>query len=165
MQSVVRMTRPSPAAAVMAAVVGTRLPILLLGAIAVTLVGTVPPPAAEAAWRVSTHELTNMLARWDTFFYYSIAQHGYRWTPDLFQHENVVFFPLYALCMRWGGAALGGHPLLAGLLVSLGAFAGAMALLYRLALIEVGDEYAWRVILLISTFPYALYYSAVYTES
>ena len=67
------MARPSPTAVVAGAVLGTRLPILLLGAIAVTIVGTVPPPAAEAVWRVSSHELTNMLARWDTFFYYSIA--------------------------------------------------------------------------------------------
>ena len=85
--------------------------------------------------------------------------------PSVFRHYNVVFFPLYALLMRWGGAALGGHPLLAGLIVSLAAFSGALVLLYRLALLELGEDYAWRVVLLISTFPYALYFSAVYTES
>src|SRR5258707_10217231 len=66
MQSVVRKARPSPAVVAAIAVLGTRLPVLLIGALAVTLVGTVPPPAAEAIWRVSSHELTNMLARWDT---------------------------------------------------------------------------------------------------
>ena len=106
-----------------------------------------------------------MLARWDTFFYYTIATDGYSWNPAVVRHENVVFFPLYPILMRWGGAALGGHPLLAGLIVSLTAFAGAMLLLYRLALLELGEEHAWRVLLLISTFPYAVYYSAVYTES
>src|SRR5450759_4878989 len=95
MRSVVRMTRPSPTAVVVGAVLGTRLPVLLLGALAVTIVGTVPPPAAEALWRVSTHEVTNMLARWDTFYYYSIATDGYSWDPAIFRHENVVFFPLY----------------------------------------------------------------------
>ena len=135
---------------VAAAVLGTRLPVLLLGALAVTIVGTVPPPAAEALWRVSPHELTNLLARWDTFFYYSIATGGYHWDPAIFRHENVVFFPLYPLLMRWGGARLGGHPLLAGLLVSLVAFAVAMVLLYRLAVLEVGEEYAGRVMLLLS---------------
>lgn len=159
------MPRPSPTAVVVAAVLGTRLPVLLLGALAVTIVGTVPPPAAEALWRVSSHELTNMLARWDTFFYYSIATDGYSWNPAVFRHENVVFFPLYPMLMRWGGALLGGHQLLAGLIVSLTAFAGALVLLYRLAILDVGEEHAWRVILLVSTFPYALYYSAVYTES
>jgi Gpi18-like mannosyltransferase len=106
-----------------------------------------------------------MLARWDTFFYYTIATDGYSWDAAAFRHYNVVFFPLYPVLMRWGGAALGGHPLVAGLIISLVAYAGALVLLYRLALLELGDDYAWRVILLISTFPYALYFSAVYTES
>jgi hypothetical protein len=162
---VARDTRLSPGAVLAAAVVGTRLPVLLFGALAVTIVGTIPPPAAEAVWRVSSHELTNMLARWDTFFYYTIATDGYHWDPAVFRHYNVVFFPLYAMLMRWGGAVLGGHPLLAGLIVSLAAFTGALAVLYRLACLDLGEDYAWRVVLLISTFPYALYYSVAYTES
>ena len=165
MQGVARDVRLSPGAVVAAAVVGTRLPVLLLGALAVTIVGTIPPPAAEAVWRVSSHELTNMLARWDTFFYYTIATDGYHWDPAVFQHYNVVFFPLYAMLMRWGGAVLGGHPLLAGLIVSLAAFTGALAVLYRLARLDLGEDDAWRVVLLMSTFPYALYYSVAYTES
>lgn len=165
MESVVRKSGPSPAAVIAGAVAGTRLPVLLCGAIAVWLVGTVPPPAAEAVWRVSSHEVANLLARWDTFFYYTIATTGYDWDPTIFRHYNVVFFPLYPMLMRWGGIALGGHPLIAGLIVSLTAFAAALALLYRLARLELGDDYGWRVILLIATFPYALYFSAVYTES
>src|SRR4051812_8969626 len=165
MQSVVRKRGPSAAAIVAAAVVGTRLPILLCGAIAAWAIGTVPPPAAEAVWRVSSHEIANLLARWDTFFYYTIATDGYHWDPAVFLHYNVVFFPLYPLLMRWGGVLLGGHPLLAGLIVSVTAFGGALAVLQRLARLELGDDYSWRVILLISTFPYALYFSAVYTES
>jgi hypothetical protein len=148
-----------------AAVLGTRLPVLLIGVLAVTLIGTNPPPAAEALWRVSRIEWANMLARWDTAFYHSIATTGYRWDSAVFEHDNVVFFPLYPLLMRWGGALLGGHPLLAGLLVSLISFAGAIALLYRLAVLEVGEEHAGSAILLFSTFPFALFYSAVYTES
>jgi hypothetical protein len=161
----VRNARPSTTAVVATAVLGTRLPVLLLGAIAAAIVGTVPPPAAEAIWRISSHEVANLLARWDSFFYYTIATDGYSWNAAVFRHYNVVFFPLYPLLMRWGGAALGGHPMLAGLVISLTAFAGALVLLYRLALLELGEDYAWRVILLISTFPYALYFSAVYTES
>ena len=165
MQSVVRIPRPSTRAVVWGALIGTRLPVLMLGAIAVAIVGTLPPPAAEALWRVSSREMTNLLARWDTFFYYSIATDGYSWNPAVFRHENVVFFPLYPLLMRWGGALVGGHPLLAGLVVSLSAFAGAMALLYRLAILDIGEERAPLVILLLATFPYALYFSAAYTES
>jgi hypothetical protein len=146
-------------------VLGTRLPLLVLGALAVTLIGTMPPPVSEALWRVSPYELSNMFARWDTFFYYSIATGGYQWNPALFTYQNVVFFPLYPLLMRWIGALIGGYPMLAGVLISLMAFTGALAVLYRLAVLEIGDEYAWRVVLLVAVFPYALFFSAVYTES
>ena len=165
MQSAVRIPRLSTRTVVWGALVGSRLPVLLLGAIAVIVVGTVPPPAAEAVWRVSSRELTNLLARWDTFFYYSIATGGYSWNPAVFRHQNIVFFPLYPLLMRWGGMLVGGHPLLAGLIVSLSAFSGAMALLYRLAILDVGEEHAPAVILLLAAFPYALFFSAAYTES
>ena len=151
--------------AVLVSLIGTRLPILLLGAIAVTIVGTIPAPTAEALWRVSANELVNLQARWDTDFYHQIATVGYRWDPSAFLHQNVVFFPLYPLLMRWGGALLGGHPLLAGTVISLAAFAGAIALLYRMAVLELGEEKAWPVILLVSTYPFALFYSVVYTES
>jgi hypothetical protein len=157
--------RPTLGGSVAFAVLLTRLPVLFIGALAVTVVGTVPPPVAEALWRVSPNELANMLARWDTAFYHSIATSGYRWNPAIFAHENVVFFPLYPLLMRGGGWLLGGFPLLAGLVVSLVAFAAAMALLYRLAALEMGEDYAWPVVLLISSFPYALFFSVVYTES
>ena len=150
---------------VVATLVGTRLPVLLLGAIAVTVVGTIPAPTAEALWRVSPHELANLQARWDTDFYNQIATVGYRWDPSVFLHQNVVFFPLYPLLMRWVGSLLGGHPLLAGTIISLAAFAGAIALLYRLAALELGEDKAWPVILLVSTYPFALFYSVVYTES
>jgi Mannosyltransferase (PIG-V) len=129
------------------------------------LIGTVPAPTAEALWRVSPNELVNLQARWDTDFYYHIATTGYQWDRSVFLHQNVVFFPLYPLLMRWGGALLGGHPLLAGTIVSLAAFAGAIVLLYRLAALELGEDKAWPVILLVSTYPFALFYSVVYTES
>lgn len=160
-----RRWSPSLRSSVLVGLLGTRLPILLLGAIAVSLVGTIPAPTAEALWRVSPNELVDLQARWDTDFYNQIATAGYRWDRSAFLHQNVVFFPLYPLLMRWGGAVLGGHPLLAGTLISLAAFAGAIALLYRLAVLELGEERAWPVILLVSTYPFALFYSAVYTES
>src|SRR4051812_43245885 len=64
MQSVVRKDGPSAAVVVAAAVVVSRLPVLLCGAIAAWTIGTIPPPAAEAVWRVSANEVANLLARW-----------------------------------------------------------------------------------------------------
>src|SRR5256714_5166150 len=144
---------------------GTRLAILVVGAVAVTIVGTVPAPTAEALWRVSCTELASLQGRWDTEFYHQSATGGSRWGRSAFLRQNVVFFPLYPLLRRGGGAVLGGHPLLAGTVISLAAFAGAMSLLHRLAVLELGEEKAWPVILLMSTYPFALFYSVVYTES
>jgi mannosyltransferase PIG-V len=149
----------------MLAFVGTRVPVLLLGVLAVMMIGTVPPRVAEAVWRVSPNELANLMARWDTAFYHSIATDGYSWDRAAFLHQNVVFFPLYPLLMRWGGALVGGHPLLAGAVISQVAFGLAMVVLYRLAAIDVGEAGAWPVVLLVATFPYALFFSVVYTES
>src|SRR6266704_5375924 len=103
LREIARAVARPPRSPVLTAVIGTRLPVLLLGALAVTLVGTVPAPTAEALWRVSPNELVNLQARWDTDFYYSIATTGYHWNPAVFLHQNVVFFPLYPLLMRWGG--------------------------------------------------------------
>jgi hypothetical protein len=143
----------------------TRLPVLLIGAVAVLIVGTIPPPNSSALWRVSPNEVANLLARWDTFWYHSIAVGGYHWDPAAFRHQNIVFFPLYPLLMRWIGLAIGGHPMIAGLAVSLLSFTAAIAILYRLAALDLGESTARTAVLLISTFPFALYYSAVYTES
>jgi hypothetical protein len=149
----------------LSALLFTRLPVLLAGMVAVSIFGTQPPPVAEAVWRVSSGEVSNLLARWDTFYYHSIAVTGYAWDPNVFRHDNVVFFPLYPLLMRWGGALIGGHPLIAGLVVSLAAFTGAIALVYRLALLELGQDEARLAVLLLVTFPYAFFFSTVYTES
>jgi hypothetical protein len=160
------LSRPqTPGAAALVTLALTRLPVLLTGALAVTIAGTTPPPAAEALWRVSADELVNLLARWDSMFYYTIATTGYSWDATIFRHHNVVFFPLYPVLMRLGGAALGGHFLIAGLLISLAAFAGAIVVVWRLATLELGESYAWPAVLLMTTFPYALFFSAVYTES
>jgi Mannosyltransferase (PIG-V) len=161
----VKCDRRAPGWAIAALAVATRISILAAGALAVVIVGTIPPPVADGLWRVSHAELPNLLARWDTFYYYSIATGGYHWNPALFAPQSVVFFPLYPYLMRWTAVLVGGHVLLAGLLISLCAFAAALVLLYRLAALEIGDAYAPRVVVLIAVFPYALFFSAVYTES
>src|SRR5262249_20749505 len=41
----------------------------------------------------------------------------------------------------------------------------AMAILYRLAAIDMDAAAVWPAVLLLATYPFALYYSTVYTES
>jgi hypothetical protein len=104
-------------------------------------------------------------ARWDSAWYIVIAHYGYR--PDLgrFTAARTAFFPLYPLGMRafsWLGAPL----VLAGVLLSLGAFALALYGIHRLAALEFGSRDAASAAVYLTAFaPMAFFLSAVYSES
>lgn len=97
-------------------------------------------------------------ARWDSVWFLSIADGGYAADPN-----RAAFFPLYpglvALLAPLTGA------LIAGLLISLASFFGALVLLYRLAELELGAAPARFAVLSLALFPGALWFSAVYSES
>jgi hypothetical protein len=143
----------------------TRFSVLVAGYVAVLLVGFDPLPTEQAAWRVSSHDLLNLLARWDAFWYVDIVTRGYHWDPASLLQQNTVFFPAYPALIGLLSIVLGHQVLLAGLLVSLGAFLAALVYLYRLASGELGDEAARATIWLLATYPFAVFFSAVYTES
>ena len=109
--------------------------------------------------------MRNLLARWDAFWYLDIASRGYHWNGNPLEQQNVVFFPLFPLLMRAVGAAIGGHPLLAGLLVSLAAFLLALSYFWRWTADRLGADAATGAVWLLSAFPSAIFFSAVYTES
>ncbi len=104
-------------------------------------------------------------ARWDSAWYLVIARYGYR--PDLghFTAARTAFFPLYPLGVRAFGW-LGSPPVLAGVLISLGALALALYGIHRLAALELGSLEAARLAVLATAFaPMAFFLSAVYSES
>lgn len=111
-----------------------------------------------------TNPALDIWARWDSGFYRDIAVSGY-WFESAETHSAVVFFPLYPLLIRLG-MALFRDPTLAGVVVSHLCLLAALIFLYRLALLEMGDEpAARRTILYISIFPTAFFFGAVYSES
>ena len=63
------------------------------------------------------------------------------------------------------GTILGGHYILAGIIVSLAACAAAFVLLYQLGRQLLGEDGAYRAVLYLSLFPMALFLGAVYSES
>jgi Gpi18-like mannosyltransferase len=78
-------------------------------------------------------------SRWDTGFYLSIADEGYRYQGvDL---PSVAFFPLLPLLIR-AVTPLTGDSLTAGLLVTNLALLAAVIFLYRLVEMEWGRETA-----------------------
>lgn len=156
-----------------------RLGVLVIGLLAVTSVGL--PPAMQPL-PATGHPILDLAARWDTGWYLHIATDGYRWAPLEGGQQTIAFFPGYPLLMHVGGAAFGARPkpaplrhlaherarrrtLLAGWLIALTASYLALAALYTWASDAVGASAAARSVTLLSAYPFALFYSAAYTES
>lgn len=155
----------SALAAVLVPFALSRSGVLLVGLAAAVWIGFDPPPNAPALWRVAADPVRNLLARWDTFWYLDIVAHGYQWSGDPQVQQNIVFFPLYPWLMRVAGTILGGRPLAGGLVVSLSAFLAALTYLWRLTAEQLDDETATWTIVLICAYPFAVFFSAAYTEA
>jgi len=86
--------------------------------------------------------------------------------PEAGGQQNIAFMPALPMLMRFGGRLIGGHPLWAGQIVVLVACLWAFVYVYRLARSALGDadRAAWAVALL-AAYPFAVFFSAVYTES
>src|SRR3954449_6071105 len=127
--------------------------------------------AAQNAVRFDTPRLTHALAdpllaplaRWDAVWYLRVAETGYGESE-----ARAAFFPLYPLLVRGLATPFGASPaalLVAAYAIALSAFLGALALLHRLASLELGRPLARPALLLLAVFPAALYFGAPYAES
>ena len=122
------------------------------------------PQARYAEWdSARLHDLgsaADVWARWDSDWFLRIAENGYSWPSS-----TPAFFPLYPALVAAAGRVLGGHYVLAGVLLSLAAAAGAFALLYRLTATRLGEETARHAVLFLAVAPTSLFFGAVYSES
>ena len=112
------------------------------------------------------HAFWDTFARYDAGWYNQIASAGYAYAAG--GRNNLAFFPLYPLLMRWGGRLLGGEQqdfYFAGIIVSWVAFAIAMPLVYRLARLDLPHESALRAVAYTAVFPSAYFFGVVYSES
>lgn len=146
----------------------SRLVVLAAGVLAVLGIGDQPGAARHYDSAGLTRPfgyfgnlLVSPLARWDSTWYLEIARSGYGHGG---QAARTTFFPLYPLLVRSIGIVVGSE-LIAGVLISVVCFGVALALLYRLAALELGTERAQVCVTLVAFFPMAYYFSAVYTES
>jgi mannosyltransferase PIG-V len=105
--------------------------------------------------------VTDIWARWDSVWFLRIAEHGYGAVSGVAS----AFYPLYPLALAGVGRVLGGHFVLAGILVSLAATLASFLLLHRLAEERLGADGARRAVLYIAVFPMSLFLQAVYSES
>jgi hypothetical protein len=118
--------------------------------------------------------LAGPAARWDAGWYLVIAKSGYQ--PELGVHtlSRAAFFPAYPLAIRV--VSLVGVPLIvAGVLVSLCAFAAALYGIHRLTALEFSRaadldiqrpaQIARLAVFVMAFAPMAVFFSAIYTES
>jgi hypothetical protein len=140
----------------------TRFGVLVIGYVAVMAIGF----PTRVPWVVSDVPLLNLPARWDAGWYLPIAERGYTWPPSApGGQSDVAFFPLYPLLIRLGGWLLGGRPFLAAWLISMAACLWGLVYFHRLARRHMGADESAAALVLLAAYPFAVFYSAVYTES
>jgi hypothetical protein len=180
----VSVWRSPTTATVVPAWAGSRFAVLFVGYLAVIFIGF---PGGSPPFRISRNELVNLPMRWDAGWYLSLAMDGYSFRSGSGRQENVAFFPAFPMLTRVGAALLGAHGgmvkntdglnvaefmfhqhrriAMAGMIVSLGAFAWALVYLFRLAREMLDDDAAAGAVVFCCAYPFSLFYSAFYTES
>jgi hypothetical protein len=152
----------------------SRVAVVLIGYLAVVTVGM---PSAGAGLELSSDPMLNLPARFDAGWYGGIALDGYVFEGRFDRQQNVAFFPAVPLLMRAGGHLAGafaaGIPrsirmarvLWVGVAISIVAFAWAAVYLARLARDLIGEPKALNAVWLMAAYPFAVFFSAPYTES
>jgi hypothetical protein len=141
----------------------TRVGVLIVGFLGIVLLGYAPhtPP-----YRVYNNDFLDMPARWDTGWFMGIALEGYRFDPSTRDRmQNIAFFPVYPMLMRYGSLFAARQVLWVGVAISFAAFFWAMVYLFRLARAYLHDDAAAAGLAFLATYPFALFYSTAYTES
>jgi hypothetical protein len=127
------------------------------------------PPARPRPFSLpfDSARLAETFAAWDSGWYFDIAQRGYYWSPS--GQSSLAFFPLYPMLMRALAWPFGGSDRAlwaAGIVLSLACLFLGLAVLHRLTARTFGDrETARRTVLYVAVFPFAYFFTQVYTES
>jgi hypothetical protein len=113
-------------------------------------------------------KLVETFAAWDSGWYFDIAQRGYYWSPST--QSSIAFFPLYPMLMRALAWPFGGGDRalwIAGVALSYACLFLGLAVLHRLTTRTFGGdrETARRTVLYVAVFPFAYFFTQVYTES
>jgi Gpi18-like mannosyltransferase len=148
------------------ALLATRLASLFVGFIA-NLLFVAPSAGRPFAMPFRSRKFVEVFAAWDSGWYFDIARQGYYFTPN--GQSSIAFFPLYPLLMRaaaWPFGSTDKALWMAGIVISCGAFALALATVHRLTQKVTGDrEAARRAVLYMAVFPFSLFFTRVYAES
>ena len=144
----------------------TRAVLVAIGLVSRELVpGPVVHPAPLGVGpSFSSLPFLDLWGEWDTSWYLSIAQHGYKPVPLEGALANYGFFPLYPLLARVVGWTVG-SPFIGGLIVSNAALFVACMFLFRLVAIDDDVETARRTVKYLFAAPAGFLFSAMLSES
>jgi len=112
--------------------------------------------------------LGEALCQWDCNWYVSVAADGYDAAPHLVTGQwqaNWAFFPLYPLLIRGLDALTGSAPRAAGVAISTVCFIAFAVLGARYRQVTRGEDSPWMWLLLLTAWPYGLYFHVVYSEA
>jgi hypothetical protein len=169
-----RGDQKTSAASIARASLASRVIVLVAGYFAVITIGVAQ---SSVGFQSSSDRALDLPARFDAAWYAGIALEGYDWQGRFDRQQNIAFFPAFPLLERLAGYPLGafapGVPrerrmarlLWGGVAISLIAFAWAAIYLWRLARDTIGEERAAPAVALLAAYPFAIYFSAAYTES
>ncbi len=111
--------------------------------------------------------LAETFAAWDSGWYFDIARRGYYWSAS--GQSSLAFFPLYPMLTRALAWPFGGSDRAlwtAGIVLSCACLFLGLAVLHRLTETTLGDrEAARRTVLYVAVFPFAYFFTEVYTEA
>ena len=152
----------------------SRLAVLAAGYFAVVTIGVAQ---SSVGFEVTGDPALNLPARFDAGWYGGIALDGYSFEGRFDKQQNIAFFPAFPLLQRAAGFPLGAYApaiprerrmarmLWGGVLVSLIAFVWGSVYLWRLARETIGEIRAPAAVALAAAYPFAVFFSAPYTES
>jgi hypothetical protein len=163
-QSVSRWWTSADTRAVLPIHLATRLGVLTIGFLSVVLIGF---PMEQPPIQIYGNALLDLPVRWDAGWYLTIANEGYSYSAASSNtQQNIAFFPAFPLIVRALSVFLGRQPVWTAVVVSLAAFFWALVYFLRLARMHLRDEeQALTAVLLLSAYPFALFFSAAYTEA
>jgi hypothetical protein len=139
---------------------------IIFHTVAVLAILTIPEYAGDqyTPRNFETHPLIDASLRWDSGWYVDIARDGYAWTGE--GEESVAFFPVFPMMLRglWFFLPDSLH-YLSAVLLNHALFFVALLLVWVYAARFGGRPVAQRTLILMSIFPTAFFFNAVYTEA
>lgn len=175
-----RMCRREPYATIASVFVASRAGVLVVGLLAALTFGL----RAGVKPQISENPLRDLPARWDASWYVDIARDGYSYDVrrGAGTEQSIAFFPAFPVLIRGAGVLIepvrevdmsheryvelrDGRLVWAATIIALGCFVAALVVFYQWAEARAGGPAAAGAAVLLSAYPFALFFSAAYTEA